>query len=257
MDTSFLEYLLNQNAQNWADTLGVGSPGFRRGLDQFLNTPRSGFDNFLGGQKPSQNDWIDAAFALGQERKLAQQAANQKATKQPVQTQITPQTSQTSIATKAPNQITLNSSEMGVPSHATEGPAKWLPLVHQYGQQYGVPDDVILGIMDIESGGNPEAQGAQTKWGKAQGLMQIMPFHWEPGTPENVMRNPAENIKKGIEILAKNYQIYGNWQSAAAAYFGAVDANGNPTTETDANGVNGIQYVQKFENARGKYKPGW
>ncbi len=254
MDNNFLEYLIQQNADNWANALGVKSGPEVLLTPRLRNDNSDWFDYILGrtGENYTPGFGSSDNASMGTLFDRVPGPAIIKARMEKIGTKETSGAGAMNISAQ-----TGSASAMNVTAHATEGPAKWLPLVHQYGQQYGVPDDVILGIMDIESGGNPEAQGAQTKWGKAQGLMQIMPFHWEPGTPENVMRNPAENIKKGIEILAKNYQIYGNWQSAAAAYFGAVDANGNPTTETDANGVNGIQYVQKFENARGKYRPGW
>ncbi|MBI4492597.1 MAG: hypothetical protein HY690_07375 [Chloroflexi bacterium] len=54
------------------------------------------------------------------------------------------------------------------------------------------------------------------------------------------------NIMRGAQILARNYQRYGSWDKAAAAYFGAIDAQGNVTGARDATGASGCDYVQKF-----------
>lgn len=124
---------------------------------------------------------------------------------------------------------------------------KWQNEINSASQEFGVPADVIAGIMHIESGGDPRAQSTQG----ATGLMQVMPFHFQP--MENAF-DPSTNINRGTQLLAQNYDKYRDWNKAAAAYFGAVDANGNPTTSTDATGTNGMQYVQKFNDARALYQ---
>jgi murein DD-endopeptidase MepM/ murein hydrolase activator NlpD len=116
---------------------------------------------------------------------------------------------------------------------------KWRDIIDQAASEYGIDGDVIQAIMMIESGGNERAQSGAG----AIGLMQVMPFHWGAGEDP---WDPKQNVFKGAKILADNYKQYGNWDSAVAAYLGAVDANGNPTTSTDLNGTSGIKYAQMF-----------
>lgn len=120
------------------------------------------------------------------------------------------------------------------------GTAKWRTYIEQAASEFGISDpDIIQAIMMIESGGNERAQSSQG----AQGLMQVMPFHWKPGEDP---WDPQTNVRKGASILADNYKRYGDWDKAVAAYLGAIDGNGNITTSTDANGTDGFKYVQMF-----------
>lgn len=118
---------------------------------------------------------------------------------------------------------------------------QWRTLIDEAAAQYGIDGDAIQAIMMIESQGNASARSGVG----AMGLMQVMPFHFQPG--EDGM-DPRTNVMKGAQILADNYKRYGNWDSAVAAYLGAVDANGNPTTATDMYGTSGIKYAQMFND---------
>lgn len=110
----------------------------------------------------------------------------------------------------------------------------------------GVPADVIAAIMDTEGSGNYATSPAG-----ATGPMQVMPFHARPGED---LRDLDTNVLAGARVLAENFQRYGNWESAAAAYFGAVDAAGRPTTASDVGGMTGINYVRRFNQERQKYQ---
>jgi len=118
---------------------------------------------------------------------------------------------------------------------------QWRTLIDEAAAQYGIDGDAIQAIMMIESQGNANARSGVG----AMGLMQVMPFHFQTG--EDGM-DPRTNVFKGAQILADNYKRYGNWDSAVAAYLGAVDANGNPTTATDMYGTSGIKYAQMFND---------
>lgn len=110
----------------------------------------------------------------------------------------------------------------------------------------GVPADVIAAIMDTEGSGNYATSPAG-----ATGPMQVMPFHARPGED---LRDLDTNVLAGARVMAENFQRYGNWESAAAAYFGAVDAAGRPTTASDVGGMTGINYVRRFNQERQKYQ---
>lgn len=128
------------------------------------------------------------------------------------------------------------------------GSDQWVDKINQYAAEYGdVPDlaEVVQAVMELESKGRANAQGVVVSSGpyagqRAQGLMQIMPGNY-PGV--NLL-DPDTNIRLGIEMLVERYRRYGNWDSAVAAYLGAVDAQGRPTAVTDDNGTSGIEYAQ-------------
>jgi soluble lytic murein transglycosylase-like protein len=117
-------------------------------------------------------------------------------------------------------------------------------LIAEASAEYGVPASIIAGIMEIESGGNPSAVSPVG----ARGLMQVMDFHFTEG--ENPM-DPRTNVMRGAKILADNYRATGNWDKAAAKYFGAF-ANGEITEASDG-GTTGSGYVAKFNQARQGY----
>jgi len=130
---------------------------------------------------------------------------------------------------------------------ADAGTDKWRDLIDQAAAANNIDGDVIQAIMMIESGGNATARSGAG----AMGLMQVMNFHFQPGEDPF---DPKTNVNKGASILADNYRRYGNWDSAVAAYLGAVDANGNPTTATDMYGTSGIEYARRFNENLAKIK---
>jgi cell wall-associated NlpC family hydrolase len=150
---------------------------------------------------------------------------------------------------QTPSAQTSGDSASGPTSDGSGDPgtAKWRPLIDSAAQQVGIDPDVIQAIMMTESGGNPDSVSSAG----ALGLMQVMPFHFASG--ENGL-DPKTNILKGAQILADNYKRYGNWDTAVAAYLGAVDANGNITNAADAYGTTGPAYVQRFHENLNKLK---
>lgn len=150
--------------------------------------------------------------------------------------------------------------------------AQWGNLIGLAAHSSTTPGSVIAAIMDIESGGKQNAESPMNKdrqgrpIGRAQGLMQVMPFHF-PGvilgpdgeasaSDKMFMQEPGRNIFKGAALLADNFGRYGSWTKAAAAYFGAIDAQGNITGGTDATGTSGNTYVNLFVEALRKYSNG-
>lgn len=123
---------------------------------------------------------------------------------------------------------------------------RWSPIIAEAARAYNVPEAYIKGLMEIESGGDPEAVSSQG----AQSLMQVMPFHFQPG--ENP-KDPRTNIFRGAKVYADALARYGDPEKAAAAYFGAIDANGNITGATDATGTDGQKYVALWRAAASKY----
>lgn len=100
--------------------------------------------------------------------------------------------------------------------------SKWATQINAAAKKYGIPANIIAGVMMVESGGNDKALGAKTKWGQAKGAMQIMPFHFKSGeNPYDI----ALNIDKGASILARNYKKRGNWGQALSDYNGTTGSS--------------------------------
>lgn len=99
--------------------------------------------------------------------------------------------------------------------------------------RYGIPEDIFLRMIGVESAWN---QGAVSPKG-ASGLGQLM-----PGTAAELGVDPSDpyqNIEGSARYLAQQYQTFGTWPLALAAYNagpGAVRKYGGipPFKETQA-----------------------
>jgi len=110
----------------------------------------------------------------------------------------------------------------------------WTGLIMQYALQAGVDPRIIAAIMQIESGGRPDVWGAPTKWGRAAGLMQIMPFHAGRLRPGEDLMQPEANIRVGVEIFKELLDKYGGdvMKAVAGYYGGVIGGEITPTGET-------------------------
>lgn len=77
---------------------------------------------------------------------------------------------------------------------------RWKELVDEAGLDFRVPTAQIFGVMWAESKGDPRAKSPAG----ALGLMQVMPFHFPDGTPEERMLEPRANLRKGVQLLASS-----------------------------------------------------
>lgn len=143
-----------------------------------------------------------------------------------------------------PNRQTTNMTLSG------PAPGKYGAMAVDIASQYEVPPDVALALKEIE---NAQEDPTIRSSAGAIGLLQVMPFHFAPGEdPED----PATNMHKGYALLARKYREYGSWDKAAAAYFGALDSQGNITEASDG-GTTGGGYVRLFNQARARYAQGY
>jgi hypothetical protein len=70
----------------------------------------------------------------------------------------------------------------------------WAPKILQWSQQYGVDPNILATVIQIESCGDYLAGSPAG----AQGLFQVMPFHFSEGED---MHDPDTNARRGIEYL--------------------------------------------------------
>src|SRR5436305_495538 len=90
---------------------------------------------------------------------------------------------------------------------------KWDPYINAASQKYGVPVNLIKGVIKAESSGNPNASS-----GKASGLMQLTPDTARGLGVTNVW-DPQQNIDGGTKYLAQQLKTFnGNTGLALAAY---------------------------------------
>jgi soluble lytic murein transglycosylase-like protein len=95
-----------------------------------------------------------------------------------------------------------------------------LTTVHREATRVGLPPEMILAVIDVESG----FQRYAVSRSNAQGLMQIMRF-WltELDKPGYALLDIRENVRMGCTILRYYYdQEHGNWTRALARYNGSL-----------------------------------
>lgn len=111
------------------------------------------------------------------------------------------------------------------------GGGEYVSLAREAAAKNGIPEDLFLNLVKQESGFKPTAV---SKAG-AIGLAQLM-----PGTAEYLgvdPTDPVQNLEGGARYLKEQYEKFGRWDYALAAYNagpGAVDKHGGipPYKET-------------------------
>lgn len=112
---------------------------------------------------------------------------------------------------------------------------------------------LVAGIIDVESGGDPNATSPDNGpgLGHALGLMQVLEGAFGPGQDGH---DPETNLEAGCAMLQQKIAAFGGrTESGVAAYFGAVDAAGNPTDATDLTGTSGKRYVAEVLAAQQQF----
>ncbi|MBK8987115.1 MAG: transglycosylase SLT domain-containing protein [Chloroflexi bacterium] len=98
----------------------------------------------------------------------------------------------------------------------------WAPQIVAWSAEFGLDPDITATIMQIESCGDPNAVSSAG----AQGLFQVMPFHFTAG---EVMQNPDTNAFRGLKFYATMLQhTGGDVYLSFAGYNGGYRASDNP-----------------------------
>ncbi len=77
----------------------------------------------------------------------------------------------------------------------------WAPQIVAWAAEFGLDPNMAATVMQIESCGDPNAVSSAG----AQGLFQVMPFHFSEG--EN-MQDPNTNARRGMAYLAQGMQMH-------------------------------------------------
>ena len=97
----------------------------------------------------------------------------------------------------------------------------WAPRIVEWASWYDLDPDMVATVMQIESCGDPGAES----WVGAQGLFQVMPFHFSAGED---MIDPDTNANRGMAYLAERLvQTGGETGHAFAGYNGGHGAAGS------------------------------
>ena len=116
-------------------------------------------------------------------------------------------------------------------------------LFSQAEQKYNLPAGVLQATAMNESSGDPSKDGVPTKYGTAQGLMQLLP-DTAAGLGVKDPYDPTQAIEGGAKLLRQNLDKYGNLNDALMAYHGG-DNKANWGDKTKASAAN----VQKIMSA--------
>ena len=90
----------------------------------------------------------------------------------------------------------------------------WAPQIVAWAAEFGIDPNMAATVMQIESCGDPNAVSSAG----AQGLFQVMPFHFSPGEE---MQDPNTNARRGMAYLALGMeQTSGDTSRTFAGYNG-------------------------------------
>lgn len=108
--------------------------------------------------------------------------------------------------------------DRAVPAYVGRYRGAYLPVAQEAARRHGIPEDLFARLVQQESGWNP---GALSHKG-AIGLAQLM-----PGTAALLgvdPRDPAQNLDGGARYLKRQYDRFGSWRLALAAYNAGPEA---------------------------------
>lgn len=119
---------------------------------------------------------------------------------------------------------------------------QYMQLVVQEARLANLPPSLVAGLIDVESGWQPDVISDAG----AVGLMQVMPGEIIPGRPsKEELLDPATNVRTGCQILGELMRARGNRAAALASYYGGIYLN-RPTED-------GWRYVNMVEGAALRY----
>lgn len=124
----------------------------------------------------------------------------------------------TRAAKQYSNSVRLQPTSVITPSaynsarYAGKYKGEYLEVAKSVARSHGVPEDLFLRLVQQESGWNPRAKSHKG----AIGLAQLM-----PATARRLgvdPHDPQQNLEGGARYLRQQYETFGSWRLALAAY---------------------------------------
>ncbi len=140
----------------------------------------------------------------------------------------------------------------GGPSVPADRVARVRPLVKQSASRHGLPPELVLAVIQIESSFNPEARSPMG----ARGLMQLMPataasLAQKLSYESYDIEDPAFNIEAGTYYLAYLLQMFhGDLRLALAGYNNGPERIGRWLKQGQPLPANAERYIAAVLNAR-------
>ncbi|MFW6097408.1 MAG: lytic transglycosylase domain-containing protein [Chloroflexota bacterium] len=100
----------------------------------------------------------------------------------------------------------------------------WSPQIVAWAQEFGLDPNLVATIMQVESCGDPVAVSSAG----AQGLFQVMPFHFQPGEDS---LDPDTNARRGLAYFVERLQQTGG--DVGRAFAGYNGGHGAAATGWD------------------------
>ncbi|MEP2475122.1 lytic transglycosylase domain-containing protein [Roseobacter sp.] len=103
-------------------------------------------------------------------------------------------------------------SKWNTPQYDGKYQGAFLQMAREAAQKHDVPEDLFLRLIQQESNWNPAAKSHKG----ALGLAQLMPATARSLRVDPL--DPRENLEGGARYLKQQYQTFGTWRLALAAY---------------------------------------
>ncbi|WP_299626689.1 lytic transglycosylase domain-containing protein [uncultured Tateyamaria sp.] len=130
-----------------------------------------------------------------------------------------------SVRLQPPKVITPTKWDSQSPKFNGKYNGPYLSMAKRAARKHGVPEDLFLRLVQQESGWNSKARSHKG----AYGLAQLMPATARALGVDR--EDPGQNLEGGARYLKKQYQTFGSWRLALAAY------NAGPGAVKRYNGV--------------------
>mgnify|MGYP003642737991 FL=1 len=124
-----------------------------------------------------------------------------------------------------PQRVLVPSANAGSQMYRGRYTGPFLSMARSAARKHGVPEDLFLRLVQQESGWNASARSNKG----ALGLAQLMP-QTARALGVNPL-DPVQNLEGGAKYLRRQYETFGNWRLALAAY------NAGPGAVERYNGV--------------------